>query len=386
MPSRWDVGRASFGISVVERTKTPAGAARTDAPWAGSAKNGYTAWWWCLTVLLLVEAVARASGNGNAPAAAGAIPRTRVAIVADPGATAAFRPQVEVVRNLVNRGITNITGKASSSDAWLSLVNTRDVVGIKVFSSPGPNSGTRPAVVAAVVEELLTAGLPPTNIVVWDRHATDLRLAGFFDLVDRYGIQVVGSVQAGYDEKVFYDSSLLGNLVWGDVEFGKKGEGVGRKSYVSKLVSRQLTKIINLTPLLNHNEAGVSGSLYSLVSGSVDNFVRFESDSQRLATAVPEIYALPALSDHVVLNIVDALVCQYEGGDRGLLHYSTTLNQLRFSRDPVALDALSLQELQLQRESAHAPTVKVNFELYSNAALLELGQNDVKRIQVDQVP
>jgi hypothetical protein len=130
----------------------------------------------------------------------------------------------------------------------------------------------------------------------------------------------------------------------------------------------------------------VSGNLYGLAAGSVDNFARFEVDGARLATAVPEIYALPALSDHVVLNIVDALICQYEGSERGLLHYSATLNELRFSRDPVALDVLSLQELDRQRGLANAPAVKPGQDLYSNAALLELGSNDLKNIRVVRLP
>jgi hypothetical protein len=310
-------------------------------------------------------------------------PRARVVTVQDPDATDAFRPRPEIVQRLVLCAITNLTGKATAPEAWRSLVSTQDVVGIKVFSLPGPNSGTRPAVVEAVVEQLLAAGLSPKHIVVWDRHAIDLRLAGFFDLADRYGIRVAGAAQAGFDEKTSYDSAILGNLVWGDLEFGKKGDGIGRKSFVSKLLVKDITKIINITPLLNHNLAGVSGNLYSLAVGSMDNFVRFESDPSRLATAVPEIYAMPALSDHVVLNIVDALICQYEGGERGLLHYSATLNQLRFSRDPVALDVLSLQELERQRQAAGAPAVKPNLELYGNAALLELGVNDLRRIQVD---
>jgi hypothetical protein len=147
-----------------------------------------------------------------------------------------------------------------------------------------------------------------------------------------------------------------------------------------------MTKIINITPLLNHNLAGVSGNLYSLAVGSVDNVSRFESDAGRLATAIPEIYALPALSDRVVLNIVDALLCQYEGGERSLLHYSATLNELRFSRDPVALDVLSLQDLDRERRAAAAPSPKQNIDLYNNAALLELGVSDLKRIDVDRLP
>ena len=315
-------------------------------------------------------------------------PHAYVVTAQDPNATDAFRPNLERVRVMGDRVITNLTKKATVAEAWRSLVTTQDIVGLKVFSAPGPNSGTRPAVVEAVVEGLLAAGLPAKHIIVWDRQLADLRLAGFFDLADRYGIRVESSVQAGWDEQAFYnpDSPVLGNLVWGDFEFGKKGDGVGRKSFVSKLLSREITKIINITPLLNHNEAGVSGNIYSLAMGSVDNLIRFESGPEVLATAIPEIYSLPALSDHVVLNITDALICQYEGGDRGLLHYSATLNQLRFSRDPVALDILSIKELGRQRQLANCPTVKSNLKLYSIAALLQLGVDDLKRIDVVAIP
>jgi hypothetical protein len=284
---------------------------------------------------------------------------------------------------MVSRGITNLTAKLTERDAWLSLVSTQDIVGIKVYSNPGPNSGTRPAVAAAVARGLIAAGLPPTNIIVWDRTESELRQAGFFELVEQLGIRVASSAKAGYDETNSYDTPLIGNLVFGDLEFEKKGTGVGRRSFVSRLVSREMTKIINLTPLLNHNEAGVCGNLYGLALGSVDNVMRFEGEPGRLATAVPEIYALPALSDHVVLNIVDALICQYEGGQSGLLHYSAILNQLRFSRDPVALDVLSIKELDRQRRNAHAPNVRPNLELYRNAALLELGVSELSKMQIE---
>jgi hypothetical protein len=306
----------------------------------------------------------------------------QVISVQDPNATEAFRAKPDVVRNMVSRGLAALTGKSSDAEAWATLITTQDVIGIKIYSVPGPNSGTRSAVVAAVVEGLLAAGVPPKHVIVWDREALDLRLAGFFQLADRYGVQVRSSLLSGFDGNTYYESSLMGNLVWGDYEFGKRDAGTGRRSFVSKLVSREITKLINVTPLLNHNVAGVSGNLYGLASGSVDNFTRFEYDPVRLATAVPEIYALPAVGDKVVLNIVDALICQYEGGERGLLHYSVMLNELRFSKDPVALDVLSIQELDRQRDSAKSTAAK-NLELYKNAALLELGVSDPKKIQVE---
>lgn len=335
---------------------------------------------WCS-----LAAVCRA-GDGDGPApGSNAVDQAQVVVVHDAEATDAFEPRADRVQSMVGRAITNLTGKPSIPAAWRSLISTQDTVGIKVFSEPGPHSGTRPAVVAAVVQQLLAAGVPPAHIVIWDRHQADLRLAGFFSLAERFGVRVAGSAEAGYDEKTFYETALLGNLVWGDLEFGKKGSGVGRKSFVSKLVTEQMTKIINITPLMNHNEAGVCGNLFSLALGSVDNVNRFEGDATRLATAVPEIYDLPALSDHVVLNIVDALICQYEGEERSLLHYSTPLNQLRFSRDPVALDVLSIQDLDRERQAAKAPSVSANLELYHNASLIDLGVSDVKRIQVVNV-
>jgi hypothetical protein len=330
--------------------------------------------------LLIFATAASAQSNNLLSVAHNSTVHAKVVIVQDPYATDAFQPRQSRIQAMVQRGVTTLTGKPTPSEAWLSLVSTQDTVGIKVFSEPGPNTGTRPAVVAAVIGQLRAAGLPPGQIVIWDKHQTDLRLAGYFDLAKQFGVRVAGSAEAGYDEKNFYDTTLLGSLVWGDFEFGQKGEGIGRKSFVSKLVTGHMTKIINITPLLNHNEAGVFGNLYSLATGSVDNIGRFEGDHARLASAVPEIYALPALSDHVVLNITDALICQYEGEERSLLHYSAILNELRFSRDPVALDVLSLQELEHQRELAKAPAAKNDPELYNNAAILELGVDDLKKI------
>jgi len=313
--------------------------------------------------------------------------RARVLIVESPDATYQYQPNTAAVDDMVNRGITHFTGKPTVPEAWRSLVSTQDVVGIKVFSAAGPINGTRPAVVGAVIQGLLAAGLPPKQIIIWDKNVDDLRAAGFFKLAARFGVNAAGSAQAGYDPTNFYlpDTPIIGQLVWGDFEFGKKGPDVGKKSFVSRLVSRRITKIISLAPLLNQDAAGTCGHLYGLAMGSVDNTLRFQGDAGRLAVAVPEIYALPALGDRVVLNITDALIGQYAGGAKGLLQYSTVLNQLWFSRDPVALDTLAIRELERERRLIQAPGFKPNPELYDNAALLQLGVNEPDRIQVEQL-
>jgi len=292
---------------------------------------------------------------------------------------------------MVRRGIEKLTGRTNVAEAWSTLVSTQDIVGIKVYSTPGAGSGTRPAVVEGVVRGLLAANVPTNNIVIWDRQKSDLRLAGYSDLAARLGVRVDGAANAGFDEEAFYnpDVPILGQLIYGDLEFGRKGQGVGRKSFVSNLVSKRLTKIINITPLLNHNTAGVCGNLFSLATGSVDNVRRFEVSTRRLADAVPEIYALPQLGDRVVLNITDALICQYHGEQHSLLHYSVVLNELKFSKDPVALDLLSLRELDRQRQTAKdAPpsqSLTNHVRLIENAALLELGTGEFERLRIERL-
>lgn len=311
------------------------------------------------------------------------LPQARVVVIQNAAAMNAFTPQAGVVREMMDRGILAHTGKTNLVDAWRSVVKTNDLVGLKVLSAPGYTSGTRPAVVAAIVEGLLAAGVPPTNIVIWDRQLSDLRLAGYVELAARYGVRVAAAASAGWDEKTYYENSLLGNLVWGDAEFGRKGDGIGRKSYVTKLVARALTRHISIAPLMNHNLAGVGGHFYSLALGSVDNTLRFESTSRALAEAVPEIFALPVIYDRLALCITDALICQYQGEHVTRLHYAKSLNQLRFSKDPVALDTLSLAELEAQRQQAGLPSAKFSADLYKNAALLELGINDARQIRLE---
>jgi hypothetical protein len=307
---------------------------------------------------------------------------SRVLIVSHPSATQAFSPNPETVEAMLKTGLLRFTSAKDEAGAWQSLISTQDIIGIKVHSAPGSTSGTRPTVVRFLIESMLKGGISPRQIVIWDRRLVDLRLAGFHDLAEKYHVGIAGTQDEGYDPDTFYPTPLLGKLVYGDLEFGKKGASVGRNSYLSKLLTQRITKIINVTPLLNHNQAGVSGALHGLAMGSVDNILRFE-EPERLATAIPEIYAMPELTDRVVLNIVDALLCQYRGEERSLLHYSTALNELWFSKDPVAVDTLAIQKLEQNR--ADKKDLTNILQIYANAALMDLGVAETNRINIERI-
>lgn len=319
-------------------------------------------------------------------------PKSRVFVVKDPGATRALEAVAGVVDAMVAKGVMAMTGRPTPGDAWRSLVAPTNVVGVKVHSVPGPASGTRPAVVAAVVRGLLDAGHPAGKIVIWDRRLADLRAAGFQELAASLGVRVAGAVDEGFDAGVAYENAVLGQLVFGDLEFerGPAARGgtnavVGRRSHFSRLLTQQIQRHVVIAPLLNHNHAGVSGMLYTMASASTDNFLRFEIHPELLAKAVPEIYGDPVLADRVALLVVDALLGQYEGSQKTLLHYSAVLNELRFGTDPVALDVQACADLNRIRREAGVKEMTNGVSLLENARLLELGTDDPGRIHLHRV-
>lgn len=332
------------------------------------------------------------SGNPPPPAPSSAKAQTaapaKVLIhsVSDPRATSAFVPDPARVRDLVERGLVAMSGKTNVAAAWKVWIKPDDVVGFKVLSAPGALTGTRPAVVEALVESLIRAGHPASRIVIWDRQARDLKAAGFQELAARLGVRCTATTDAGWDGNQFYESAVQGKLVYGDLEFGKGDRfSVGRRSHVSRLLTKEVTRIIPVTPLLTHHSGGIYGHLLSLAFGSVDNMYRFESDPSRTEEAVPELCALDDLMPKVAFGVTDALVGQVRGDDKARLHDTIALNELRFGSDLVALDVTSMSDVVGARKAYPIEGERpLRTDLFFNAELLELGVANTNRIEVSR--
>jgi len=327
----------------------------------------------------------------NAPvtvsAASKDLPRARIHSVSDARATSAFIPEPSIVRALVDRGLMALSGKTNLAAAWRVWVQPTDVVGFKVLSAPGALTGTRPAVVEALVDSLIRSGHSASKIVIWDRQARDLKASGFQTLADRLGIRCVATTDAGWDALQFYESAVQGKLVFGDLEFGKGDRfAVGRRSHVSRLLTKEVTRIIPVTPILTHHSGGIYGHLLSLAFGSVDNMYRFESDPGRTEEAVPEICALDDLMPKVAFGVTDALVGQVRGDDKARLHDTIALNELRFGADLVALDIATLADVTAARKAYPIDGERaLRTDLFVNAELLELGVAQTNRIEILKV-
>ena len=120
--------------------------------------------------------------------------------------------------------------------------------------------------------------------------------------------------------------------------------------------------------------------------GSIDNSRRFQNVRSRMEIAVPEIYGTPELADRVILNLYDALICQYRGQKESLLHYSVPLNEVWVGQDAVAMDALALRVLKEERMKAGSTVKPHPLELLENAELLELGKAAPEAADIIQYP
>jgi hypothetical protein len=84
--------------------------------------------------------------------------------------------------------------------------------------------------------------------------------------------------------------------------------------------------------------------------------------------------------------VSDALICQFRGEDTTLLHYARAMNEIRFSKDLVALDALALADIEKARKDNPLGADKVSgADLFANAELIEMGVATRERIDVRRV-
>ena len=282
-----------------------------------------------------------------------------------------------------SRAYANLTGGSpAASNPFRGRLSFADRIGIKVSSERGPIAGVRVEVVDALLRCLVEAGYDPGKILIWDRSESSLRAAGFGALATQWGVGLVGSVERGYDIDVSYDAPLIGDLIWSDLEFGEEGDGVGRRSYVTKALTEDIDKIIQITPMNLRRESGVAGQLWSLARDSVDNFRRFEKSPEFLSQAIPEIVAMREVGDKFAFGIVDATIMQYAGDQSTRLHYSKKTNALLVSLDPVALDVLSVDRLHETRVAEGMDGLDEVEEIYANAGLLLLGESRLSSVRL----
>ncbi len=261
-----------------------------------------------------------------------------------------------IVNKMFDAGMTALCDQPAGKSFGL-FFSKDDIIGIKVNPVGAGLISTRLEVVDAVINWLRQGGVPAKNIVIWDRFDYMLADAGFTP--ERYpgvrieGLQTMDEAAASgdsednsrwltaegrhisennFDKDVYYWAD-----VDGPVEEAYLNQHVfnGKHSYFGNLVTKELTKIINI-PVFKNTGNGISMATKNLGYAAICNTARLHKPL--FFDVCTEVLAHPVIRDKLVLNITDGLRAQYDGGPGAAAKFTYIYNRLFFATDPIALD------------------------------------------------
>lgn len=347
--------------------------------------------------------------------------RSRVLLAERPTVVDRFNIHPAAVADLWQDALLHFTRQMTPAAAWKALgVTPADTVGIKVCTNGSDLMSTRPALVDAIARSLVAAGVPPSQIVVWDRNRQTLDGTTYGNPPPGapYGVKAVVP-DTGFDPKVFYVNEIIGRLIWGDLLFRGKttrdkllqqadasvDQSLGQKeaqanagemkqemadqtsnrSYFARLVTQTCTKLVNVPVMIDNPNLGLDGCLANLAVDSVDNNRRFQEDSNG-DPAVSEILDRDLFRKKVVLHVMDGIVAEYAGGPSLNPANTQSIGALYLSTDPVAIDSLVLQRMETWRAEAKVVPIGELAKHIRGARDAGLGFSDPKRIELVKIP
>ena len=150
------------------------------------------------------------------------------------------------LRDLLERSLRRLGGVADTKDFWPLVLRKSDTVAIKVNCLAGTRLSTTPQLVAALVASLERSGVPPEQIIVWDRTSRELKSAGFTINRRGPGVRCFGTDEPalGYERTISFS--------------GEVG------SCLSRILTRISSVLINVGVVKDHDLAGVSIGMTNL--------------------------------------------------------------------------------------------------------------------------
>jgi uncharacterized protein (DUF362 family) len=305
----------------------------------------------------------------------------------DPALMNGFTPNAPAVEAMTDQLVMAATGQKSVAAAWRSMVSPGDHIGIKIAAAGGRDFSTHVPIVTAVLRGLASAGVPMSQVVIWDR--TPPEDAGYQPVQGGVGVRRIEPF-TGYDPRATVTMPVVGKLIWGDLSFHPRGPNplapVDREQYSvtshwSRLICG-LNKIVNIPVMSASEDCGLAGCIYNVTVPNVDNWRRFIDEPDCGDPYLPELYADGHAGPKVVFNIMDGLIAQFGGGPDWQPSYSWSYATLYAGKDPVAIDATVLRRLQAWRSEAKLPPLTDRAKYLQTAATMGLGNYPEEQIDL----
>jgi uncharacterized protein (DUF362 family) len=276
--------------------------------------------------------------------------RGRVIEIREPKAIVGNRVTQSIVRRLLERAMTELTGEKSVRDAWAKFIDPKDIVGIKINPSGAPACCSSPEIIREIIDAVRSAGVPVRNIVVYDRYSYEMDIGSYQTLLPT-GVRIVGIQDAftsgvvGYEPNVYCDANFFGE--W------------ETRSYMARIVAHGVTKIINVPTMKDHSAAGVTGALKNLAYGTFNNVARTHRAPHSFTNPlIGLLCTVEPLRSRAVLHIMDGMRQVWHGGP--LTQVQDFMEQpgiLMVATDPVAMDTVELEAIEKRRREHGAPSV-----------------------------
>ncbi len=271
----------------------------------------------------------------------------------------------QVISKAIDSALLKITSSEKPLDAWKSLFNKNDIVGIKLNCLAGRRFSPHTEIVEAIINGIKSAGVRESNIVVFERFNRELQNAGFNIRRRRNGFRCFGTddlPSGGYDSKP---------LIIGSVG-----------SCFSKIASSLCTAIVNVPVLKDHDLAGVSIGMKNFF-GIIHNPNKYHDSNCN--PYVADLNSHPFIKDKLRLIVCDALKAQYHGGPAFKPQWAWDFKGMLIGTDPVALDRVGAQIIEKKRKEVNLPSLMEagrEPKYIHTAASLGLGVDDPSLIDV----
>ena len=257
----------------------------------------------------------------------------------------------DAVREMMARGMRALTGAGTTRAAWRRFFDPSDVVGVKVNCGGFPFCVSAYEIVAEVVRQLTGIGVAASAISVYERFQNQMDEVNYAPHLPE-GVQLVAAERAnrnvdnsGYDPATYLEADLFGED--------------DTRSNLMRLVSRRLTKIINIPNMKDHGATGVTGCLKNIAYGSFSNVARtHQRGKSHTYSLVGRLAAIEPLRSRTVLQIMDGLRGVWHGGPFArTTRYVFYPRQILFGTDPVAIDRLLLGIIEQERRAHGAISI-----------------------------
>jgi hypothetical protein len=233
----------------------------------------------------------------------------------------------DVLKHLVEKSVMRVTDTSDPRKAWQQLFSPRDTIGLKVSCLPGPGLSTHTELADVITRQLIDAGIPENQIIVWERTDRELVRTGFEINRSGKGVRCFGT------ERDYEDTITM-------------MESVG--SCFSMIQSRLCTAMISVPVLKDHDLSGVSIGMKNFY-GAIHNPNKYHDNS--CDPYIADLNAYPTIRDKLRLTICDALYAQYHGGPAFTPAYRWEYNGVLASTDPVALDRVGCDIIEEKRKT-----------------------------------